>query len=61
MLWLLAAAAERRITLAAGPLTTAVRIGGLSLGVSLWWIAAVVIQGRLGADVLAYSRVARSR
>ena len=27
----------------------------LSLGVSLWWIAAVVIQGRRGADVLAYS------
>ena len=27
----------------------------LSLGVSLWWIVAVSIQGRLGADVLAYS------
>ena len=48
------AAAERQIdwrrALAAGA-----RIGGLSLGVSLWWLAMVALQGRLGADVLAYS------
>lgn len=54
VLWLLLAALERRITWrrAAG---AALRIGGLSLGVSLWWIAMVAIQGREGADVLAYS------
>ena len=27
----------------------------LSIGVSLWWIAMLMIQGRRGADVLAYS------
>ena len=54
VLWLLVAACGGIITWrrAAG---TAMRIGGLSLGVSLWWMAAVVIQGRRGADVLAYS------
>ena len=54
VLWLLVAACGGIITWrrAAG---TALRIGGLSLGVSLWWMAAVVIQGRRGADVLAYS------
>ena len=35
--------------------TTALRIGGLCLGVSLWWIAMLPIQGRHGADVLSYS------
>ena len=54
VLWLLVAAAERRITWRRAG-ATAARIGGLSLGVSLWWIAMVVIQGRRGADVLAYS------
>ena len=54
LLWLAVAAAERQIpwrrAVAAGA-----RIGGLSLGVSLWWLAMVALQGRLGADVLAYS------
>lgn len=31
------------------------RVGLLCLGVSLWWIAALAIQGRYGAEVLPYS------
>ena len=54
VLWLLVAAAERQVSWRRA-LATAVRIGGLSLAVSLWWIAMLVIQGRRGADVLAYS------
>ncbi len=54
VLWLVITAAERRITWRRAA-STAARIGGLSLGVSLWWIAMLVIQGRRGADVLAYS------
>ena len=54
LLWLVVAAAERQITWRRAA-ATAVKIGGLSLGVSLWWIAMLVIQGRRGADVLAYS------
>ncbi|WP_040495772.1 alpha-(1-_3)-arabinofuranosyltransferase domain-containing protein [Ilumatobacter nonamiensis] len=34
---------------------TAAKTAVLCLGVSLWWIAMLVIQGRYGADVLAYS------
>ncbi len=54
VLWLLVAALERRVGWIRA-MTTAARIGVLSLVVSLWWIAAVVIQGRRGAEVLAYS------
>ena len=36
-------------------LLVATRVGLLSLGVSLWWVAALVIQGRYGAEVLPYS------
>ncbi len=54
VLWLLVAAAERQITWRRAG-AAAARIGGLSLVVSLWWIVMLVIQGRLGADVLAYS------
>ena len=54
VLWLLVATLERRVGWIRA-MTTAVRIGVLSLVVSLWWIAAVVIQGRRGAEVLAYS------
>ncbi|MDQ3469609.1 MAG: DUF3367 domain-containing protein, partial [Actinomycetota bacterium] len=54
VLWLLVAARDRRITWRRAA-ATATRIGGLSIAVSLWWIAMVVIQGRHGADVLAYS------
>ncbi len=34
---------------------TALRVGVLCTVVSLWWIAALLLQGRHGADVLAYS------
>ncbi|HEX3090765.1 MAG TPA: alpha-(1-_3)-arabinofuranosyltransferase family protein, partial [Ilumatobacteraceae bacterium] len=54
VLWLLHAAWQRSITwrraVAAG-----LRIGGLCLGVSLWWIAMLLVQSRHGADVLSYS------
>ena len=54
VLWLVHAAWGGTITWrrAAG---TALRTGVLCLGVSLWWIVMLVIQGRHGADVLAYS------
>ncbi len=54
VLWLLSAAIGRLVTWRRA-LSTALRIGALSLGVSLWWIVAVSIQGRLGAPVLSYS------
>ena len=54
MLWLLLAA-RRAADHVAPRRRTAARIGGLSLAVSSWWIAMVVIQGRRGADVLAFS------
>jgi hypothetical protein len=45
--------AEPRAVLAAGA-----RIGGLSLAVSLWWIAGLSIQATHGLDVLRYSETA---
>lgn len=36
-------------------LLVAVRVGVLSVGVSLWWIVALIVQGRYGAEVLPYS------
>ncbi len=37
----------------------AMRTAVLSLGVSLWWIAMLVVQGRYGTDVLPYSESLR--
>lgn len=54
VLWLVHAAWARTITWRRAA-STALRIGGLSLVVSLWWIVMLQIQGRYGADVLAYS------
>ena len=54
VLWLLHAAWQRSITWRRA-VAAALRIGGLSLAVSLWWIAMLVVQGRHGADVLSYS------
>ncbi|MGI9052113.1 MAG: alpha-(1-_3)-arabinofuranosyltransferase domain-containing protein [Ilumatobacteraceae bacterium] len=54
ILWLVVAALERRVGWGR-TVTTALRIGVLSIGVSLWWIVAVITQGRRGAEVLAYS------
>jgi len=59
VLWLLVAARDRRITWRRA-VSTAARIGGLSIAVSLSWIVMVVIQGRHGADVLAYSESLQS-
>ncbi|MEP7112623.1 MAG: alpha-(1-_3)-arabinofuranosyltransferase family protein [Ilumatobacteraceae bacterium] len=54
MLWLLHAAWQRSISWRRA-FASALRIGGLSLGVSLWWIAMLAVQSRHGADVLSYS------
>ncbi len=53
-LWLVHAALGRSITWRKA-FTTAAQTAGLCLGVSLWWIVMLIIQGRHGADVLAYS------
>ncbi len=54
ILWLVHALMQRTIgwRRAAG---AALRIGGLGLAVSLWWIVMLRAQGAYGADVLAYS------
>jgi arabinofuranan 3-O-arabinosyltransferase len=54
VLWLIHAAWGRSITWRRA-MSTTLRIGGLCLGVSLWWMAMLVVQGRHGADVLSYS------
>lgn len=54
VLWLVHATWARTITWRRA-LATAARIGGLSLAVSLWWVVMLQIQGKYGADVLAYS------
>jgi len=54
VLWLLIAAWGRRISWRRA-LTTTATIGTLSLAVSVWWIAMLMVQGRHGADVLGYS------
>ena len=54
VLWLVHAAWGGEITWRRA-VTTAARIGGLCIAVSLWWLAMLSVQGRYGADVLAYS------
>ncbi len=54
VLWLLHAAWQRSVSWRRA-VTAALRIGGLSLAVSLWWIAMLAVQSRHGADVLSYS------
>ena len=54
VLWLLHAGWQRTVTWRRA-VTTALRIGGLSLAVSLWWIAMLAVQAGHGADVLSYS------
>ncbi|MEO8264641.1 MAG: alpha-(1-_3)-arabinofuranosyltransferase family protein [Ilumatobacteraceae bacterium] len=54
VLWLANAAWQRSVPWRRA-VAAALRIGGLSLGVSLWWIAMLAVQGRHGADVLSYS------
>ena len=52
--WLVHAAWRRSVTWTDAALV-AVRVGALSLAVSLWWIVMLVIQGWYGTDVLPYS------
>ena len=54
VLWLLHAAFARTITWRRAA-TAALQLGALSLAVSMWWIVMLVVQGRHGADVLAFS------
>ncbi len=54
VLWLLHAAWGATITWRRAA-ATAAKTGVLCLGVSLWWIVMLIVQGRYGADVLAYS------
>lgn len=54
VLWLVVSALERRVTWRRA-VSAALRIGVLSVGTSLWWIVMLAIQGRQGADLLAYS------
>ena len=54
VLWLVHAAWARSISWRRAAVT-ALKIGGAALCVSLWWIAMLGVQGRYGADVLAYS------
>lgn len=54
VLWLLVATWQGLIPWRRA-LQTAVRIGVVSLGLSLWWLVKLAQQGRFGADVLSYS------
>jgi arabinofuranan 3-O-arabinosyltransferase len=53
-LWLVHAAWQRSVSWrqAAG---VALRVGVLTVPVSLWWVAMLLIQGRFGAEILPYS------
>lgn len=54
ILWVALESAQRRVS-ARQVLTGSLRLGVVSVGVSIWWIAMLAIQGRYGADVLGYS------
>ncbi len=54
VLWLVHAVWQRSITWRRA-VATAAKVSVLSIAVSLWWIVMLMIQGRRGADVLAYS------
>ncbi len=54
LLWLADAAARGTITWRRAG-RTALTLGGLSLGVSLWWMTALAIQARYGAAALSFS------
>ncbi len=54
VLWLVHAAWQGSIEWRQA-VVVALRVGVLSLAVSLWWIAMLLIQGRYGTDVLPYS------
>ena len=54
VLWLVHAVWQHSITWRRA-VATAAKVSLLSVGVSVWWIVMLMIQGRRGADVLAYS------
>ena len=54
VLWLLHSAWQRLATWR-HTIVVAAKVGVLSLGVSLWWISMLMIQGKYGTDVLPYS------
>ncbi len=54
VLWLIHTAWQRSITWRTA-LLTAIKLGSVSVVVSLWWMVMLVVQGRHGADVLAFS------
>jgi arabinofuranan 3-O-arabinosyltransferase len=54
VLWLAHSAWQRSASWRAVA-TVALRVGVLSVGVSLWWIMMLLIQGKYGTDVLPYS------
>lgn len=54
VLWLVHQAWSRTVPWRQAVLVAA-RVAALSVAASLWWIAALLIQGRYGADVLPYS------
>lgn len=54
VLWLVVAAAERTVT-PKRAMQAALRIGALTIATCAWWITMLVIQGRQGADLLAFS------
>ena len=59
ILWLVHAAWARTITWRTA-VVTALKIGVLSVLVSMWWVVMLVVQGRHGADVLAFSETLRA-
>lgn len=58
VIWLVVATIERRVGVRRAA-AAALRIGGLTLLVSAWWLTMSIVQGRDGADVLAYSEALR--
>ena len=55
VLWLVRRRRRAHCVRCARAVAAAARIGGLTLATSAWWIVMQIIQGRQGADLLAYS------
>jgi hypothetical protein len=55
VLWLIQATWGAREITARRAVSVALRLGALSLVVSLWWLVPLSLESRYGADVLAYS------
>jgi arabinofuranan 3-O-arabinosyltransferase len=54
VIWLVTAASQREISRRQA-VKAALRIGALSLAVSLWWIVFLLTQGRFGINILSYT------